>query len=206
MVALYEARFKIRFWKLTPLNIPPFYRRIRMSSKNVVNIILVSLLLCLLAACDQDKKTAAVIDAEQVYKKSKLAEAGMKHLETLAGQMQAGLQEMQEQLKAAPEDKELEQRMQTRIFALQAELDKAQREVAERVNKQFDETVEAYRKQQNFEFVLPRQLVMAVRPEADITQKIIDIMDTKIVDFSDITLAKETEAADGGKETDAAAE
>jgi Skp family chaperone for outer membrane proteins len=177
-----------------------------MSSKNFISMILALLLLCLLAACDQDKKTAAVIDAEQVYKKSKLAEAGMKHLEILAGQMQAGLLQMQEELKAAPEDKELEQRMQTRVFALQAELDKAQREVAERVNEQFDETVEAYRKQHNFEFVLPRQLVMAVRPEADITQKIIDIMDAKAVDFSDITLAKETEAADGGKEPDAAAE
>jgi Skp family chaperone for outer membrane proteins len=175
-------------------------------TKNFIHILLALSLLCMLAACDQDKKTAAVVDAEQVYKKSKLAEAGMKHLETLAGQMQNSILQMQEQLKAAPEDKELEQRMQARLFALQAELDKAQREVAERVNKQFDETVEAYRKQQNFEFVLPRQLVMALRPEADITQKIIDLMDAKTADFSDIVLAEEAEAADSGSETGAAGE
>jgi Skp family chaperone for outer membrane proteins len=164
--------------------------------KFFMNIPLALLLLGTLAACDQNRRNVAVIDAEQVYQKSKLAGAGMKHLETLTGQVQNTLMQMQEQLKAAPEDKELEQRLQAEIFALQGNLDKAQREVAERVNKNFDDTVEAYRKQQNLDLVLPRQLVMAARPEADITQKIIELMDAGPADFSDIVLAKE--APDSG--------
>jgi Skp family chaperone for outer membrane proteins len=172
-----------------------------MSRKKVfLHIPLVLLLLGTLAACDQNRRNTAVIDAEQIYQKSKMAGEGMKHLETLTGQIQNTLLQMQEQLKAAPEDKELEQRLQTEIFALQGNLDKAQREVAERVNKHFDETVEAYRKQQNLDLVLPRQLVMAVRPEVDITQKIIELMDAKSVDFSDIVLVKE--AADSGRAAD----
>ncbi|MDR1241916.1 MAG: OmpH family outer membrane protein [Deltaproteobacteria bacterium] len=168
-----------------------------MSHKKIfLNIPLALLLLGTLAACDQNRRNVAVIDAEQIYQKSKVAAEGMKHLETLTGQVQNALMQMQEQLKAAPEDKELEQRLQTEIFALQGNLDKAQREVAERVNKRFDDAVEAYRKQQNLELVLPRQLVMAVRPEADITQKIIELMDAESADFSDIVLVKE--ATDSG--------
>ncbi|MDR2825859.1 MAG: OmpH family outer membrane protein, partial [Deltaproteobacteria bacterium] len=135
-----------------------------------------------------------MVDAEQIYQKSNLASAGMKHLETLTEQLQTTLMQMQEQIKAAPEDKELEQRLQTQLFSMQGTMDTAQRAVAERVNKHFEEAVETYRKQQNLELVLPKQLVIAVRPDADITQKVIDIMNTKTADFSDITLTQESKA------------
>ncbi|MDR1125087.1 MAG: OmpH family outer membrane protein [Deltaproteobacteria bacterium] len=144
-----------------------------------------------LGGCNGEKKNSlAIVDAEVVFQESKLASAGMRHLEGLTSDMQDRLVKMQEQLSAAPADKELEQRLQTELFTLQGNMDRAQRAVAEQVNKLFDDAVEQCRKEQGLDIVLPRQLAMAVNPDVDITAKVVALMDKASADFSDISLDK----------------
>lgn len=160
-----------------------------------------------LGGCNGEKKDSlAVVDAEMVFQQSKLAAAGMQHLEALTSDMQDRLVKMQDQLGAAPEDKALEQRLQSELFALQGNMDRAQRAVAERVNKLFDDAVEECRKNQGLEIVLPKQLAMAVNPDADITEKVVAVMDKITVDFSDITLDAPKAAPAGAADDGAAAE
>lgn len=164
-------------------------------------LVVLALALLALGGCNGEKKDSlAVVDAEVVFQDSKLASAGMQHLEALTSDMQDRLVKMQEQLGAAPEDKALEQRLQSELFALQGNMDRAQRAVAERVNKLFDDAVEECRKSQGLEIVLPKQLAMAVNPDADITAKVVEIMDKSTVDFSDITLDNSNAAPAGSGE------
>ena len=143
-----------------------------------------------LSACNNDAAAdkVAMVDAEAVFQKSKLAAAGMQHIESLNAQLQERLGKMQEELLADPDNNELEQRLQGELFALQGSMDEGQRAVAEQINKLFDQAVEDCRKAGNLEVVLPKQLVMAAREGADITDKVVELMDKQTVDFSAISL------------------
>ncbi|MDL2307364.1 OmpH family outer membrane protein [Desulfovibrio sp. OttesenSCG-928-C06] len=162
-----------------------------------------------LSACNSDAPAdkIAMVDAEAVFQKSKLAAAGMKHIESMNAQLQERLGKMQEELLADSNNAELEQRLQSELFALQASMDESQRAVAEQINGIFDKAVEDCRKTSKLEVILPKQLVMAAREGADVTDKVVELMDKQTVDFSAITLkgieaAKDTAPAD--KPADAA--
>ncbi|MDR2892078.1 MAG: OmpH family outer membrane protein [Deltaproteobacteria bacterium] len=161
-----------------------------------------------LFGCNEDKQKplAGIVDAEAVFQKSTLAAAGMKHIDALNTEMQAKLAQMQSQLQAAPEDAELEGKLQSDLFALQTRMDQGQRQIAEKINAVFDQAVEECRVAQGLEVILPKQLVMASRPEADITEAVVAAMDKSTVDFSDIKLEESAPAAAPETPADAATE
>lgn len=149
-----------------------------------------------LAGCGDDSsgKSIAVVDAEAVYQKSKLAAAGMAHLDKINADVQARLGQMQAEIMKNPEDLELEQALQSELFDLQTQMDEIQRELAGRVNDLFDRMVEEYRQEKGYAVVLPKQLVIAAPADADITDAVVARLDTKTLDYSDLVLKKKTPA------------
>lgn len=158
------------------------------------NIFIVSLLALSLAlfACNEQKEPAApaptplkiaVVDAEQVFQRSKLASDGMIFIEEQSQILNQRLFEMQKQVEADPENQELSATLQAELSMLQQQFELDQVEAAEKINAIFNEVVEEYRKSNDLEAVLPVQIVISYRPGADITNLIVERMDKKTIDF-----------------------
>lgn len=171
--------------------------------------ILVLFALCLVAAlalagCNEKKAgpVIATVDAEKVFQDSKLAQSGMSYVEGIGKEFNDRLSAMQAAIAENPEDSEQIAAFQAELATLQSNFESKQMAAADKLNKLFEEVLEEYRAQHNFEAVLPKQIVVVARPGADITDEIIKLMDTKSIEFGAEPKAEEpaaTEAPAGGE-------
>lgn len=137
-----------------------------------------------LVACNKDDSPrVAMVNAEKVYQNSKLAQEGMKYVETLSEKFQARLEQMQQAVQAEPENQELASAFQAELMGLQGDFEARQVEAGNKLNKLFEEVIEEYRAQNKLEVILPSQVVLSSRAGADVTDAIIQLLDSKNIDY-----------------------
>lgn len=152
--------------------------------RNIVFLFVTAVSLMLgLAACNESAPKIAVIDAEKIYQDSALAKQGMAHVEGLSRQFNERIAEMRDEVVASPDDEALGLKLQEELMGLQQKFEEEQTVTAEKLNKLLEDVVEEYRQKNGLEVILPKQLVLAVRPGADITAEVTKLFDSKNVEF-----------------------
>lgn len=152
--------------------------------RNIIFLFVMAVSLMLgLAACNESAPKIAVIDAEKIYQDSALAKQGMAHVEGLSRQFNERIAEMRDEVMASPDDEALGLKLQEELMGLQQKFEEEQTVTAEKLNKLLEDVVEEYRQKNGLEAILPKQLVLAVRPGADITAEVTKLFDSKNVEF-----------------------
>lgn len=162
--------------------------------RNIVLIFVFCLVLVMGGAgCEQKDSSPriAVVDTEKVFKNSKNAKEAMAYIEALNNDFTKRIGEMQAGLSADQDNTELLTTLQSEFMGLQSEFERVQTETADKLNKQFEAAIEEYREKNKIEVVLPVQMVISSKSEADITDAVIAIMDAKPVDLPASTLKQD---------------
>ena len=119
----------------------------------------------------------AIIEGQAVFEKSKIAMDGVAYAEELAAKLSVRRDEMMVKFSEAPDDTALQSSLQEEYMELQLAIETVQRGVGEKIYKLFEQTVADYRKANNIEVVLHKEVVISFDEKADITAIIAELMD-----------------------------
>lgn len=126
---------------------------------------------------EKPKPRIAVVDVDLVYEKSSLSHRSDAYIDELEKNIKIRLAEIDKALEAAPEDKELAEKLKLEYLEMQSALAAEKQRAASTLTEVFNKTVDAYIREKDLDVVLPKQLVTGVKPEVEITKEIIRRMD-----------------------------
>ena len=128
---------------------------------------------------------AYTVDVEKVLSQSKAAKAGQEHLNKVRKILEDGYAKLEKTLAKQP-DAEKRQGLVEGANALQRQMNIEQQAVTNVISQMMLGEVQAWRKTNKADLVLPRQNALDASPGIDITDEIITAMDKKEPKFADL--------------------
>lgn len=156
------------------------------------------LLSVMLFACQQGDNTAqpkvAVVDMTRVMRDSDPGKAGVKFLESLQGDMQTQLNDLQKRLEANPKDVEAQKELQAVYMSAQQRMQAEQQNVVNQLYDVIQRVVNAYRTEKGYAVIISSEAAAAFDSKSDVTNEVLERVNKQKVDFKSVT-AKASEAA-----------
>ena len=145
------------------------------------------LLSFMLFACQQADNNAqpkmAVVDMARVMRDSELGKSGVKFLESLQGDMQTKLNDIQQRLEANPKDAEAQKELQAVYMSAQQRMQVEQQNVVNVLYDTMQRIVNAYRTEKGYALIISSEAAASFDPKTDVTADIIAAMNKQKVDF-----------------------
>ena len=161
-------------------------------SKRLKILLPTFIIVSMLTACLDEPKVseaaqfmAYTVDVEKVLSKSNAAKAGQEHLAKVRKVLEEGYAKLD---KALAKDSEAERRkgLTDAAVALQRQMNIEQQAVTNVISQMMLAEVQAWRKTNKADLILPRQNALDASPGIDITDEIILAMDKKNPKFADL--------------------
>ena len=150
----------------------------------------VFLLLLLFAfGCNETPPPAApkigVVDSTRAFQESKAGKEGVAYLDGVGKEMQAELIKLQENLVKDDSDASRDA-LQKGFGELQQRFGAEQQQVMNKVTESYQKAVDTLRTQEGMVLILGTEAAVSYDPKADVTQKVIDLMNASPVTFERI--------------------
>lgn len=161
---------------------------------NVTKLLLVFGLCFALAACNTETKETTkeeiptfkvgIVNTQKIREESTVAQDAIKYMESYAAGLQEEMGKMEAELSQNAGNKEIQEKITQRYYELQREYSEMQQKVAKKMDKAFEGVIADLAKQESIQMVIPSEVTLFAEESMDITQKILDAMNARTVDFS----------------------
>ena len=149
------------------------------------------LLSFMLFACQQADNNAqpkmAVVDMARVMRDSELGKAGVKFLESLQGDMQTKLNDIQQRLEANPKDAEAQKELQAVYMSAQQRMQVEQQNVVNLLYDAIQRVINTYRTEKGYAVIISTEAVAAFDSKSDVTNEVLDLVNKQKLDFKSVT-------------------
>ena len=148
------------------------------------------LLSFMLFACQQADNNAqpkmAVVDMARVMRDSELGKAGVKFLESLQGDMQTKLNDIQQRLEANPKDAEAQKELQAVYMSAQQRMQVEQQNVVNLLYDAIQRVINTYRTEKGYAVIISTEAVAAFDSKSDVTNEVLDLVNKQKLDFKSV--------------------
>ena len=145
------------------------------------------LLSFMLFACQQADNNAqpkmAVVDMARVMRDSELGKAGVKFLESLQGDMQTKLNDIQQRLEANPKDAEAQKELQAVYMAAQQRMQVEQQNVVNLLYDTIQRVINTYRTEKGYAIIISTEAAAAYDSKSDVTNEVLDLVNKQKLEF-----------------------
>jgi len=156
------------------------------------------LLSVMLFACQQGDNAAqpklAVVDMTRVMRDSDPGKAGVKFLESLQGDIQTKLNDLQKRLEANPKDVDAQKELQAVYMSAQQRMQAEQQNVVNQLYDVIQREINAYRTEKGYAVIISSEAAAAFDSKSDVTNEVLERVNKQKVDFKSVA-AKAPEAA-----------
>ena len=148
------------------------------------------LLSMMLFACQQADNNAqpkmAVVDMARVMRDSELGKAGVKFLESLQGDMQTKLNDIQQRLEANPKDAEAQKELQAVYMSAQQRMQVEQQNVVNLLYDAIQRVINTYRTEKGYAVIISTEAVAAFDSKSDVTNEVLELVNKQKLDFKSV--------------------
>ena len=149
------------------------------------------LLSFMLFACQQGDNNAqpkvAVVDMARVMRESEPGKAGVKFLESLQGDMQTKLNDIQQRLEANPKDAEAQKELQAVYMSAQQRMQVEQQNVVNLLYDAIQRVINTYRTEKGYAVIISTEAVAAFDSKSDVTNEVLELVNKQKLDFKSVT-------------------
>ena len=157
------------------------------------------LLSFMLFACQQADNNAqpkvAVVDMARVMRDSELGKAGVKFLESLQGDMQTKLNDIQQRLEANPKDAEAQKELQAVYMSAQQRMQVEQQNVVNLLYDTIQRVINTYRTEKGYAIIISTEAAAAYDSKSDVTNEVLDLVNKQKLEFKPVSPAAAAPAA-----------
>ena len=159
------------------------------------------LLSMMLFACQQADNTAqpkvAVVDMARVMRDSEPGKSGVKFLESLQGDMQTKLNDIQHRLEANPKDADAQKELQAVYMSAQQRMQVEQQNVVNMLYDTIQRVINTYRAEKGYTVIISTEAAAAFDSKSDVTNEVLELVNKQKVEFKPV-------APEAGKAPEAA--
>ena len=145
------------------------------------------LLSFMLFACQQADNNAqpkmAVVDMARVMRDSELGKAGVKFLESLQGDMQTKLNDIQQRLEANPKDAEAQKELQAVYMSAQQRMQVEQQNVVNLLYDTIQRVINTYRTEKGYTVIISTEAAAAFDSKSDVTNEVLELVNKQKIEF-----------------------
>ena len=145
------------------------------------------LLSFMLFACQQADNNAqpkmAVVDMARVMRDSELGKAGVKFLESLQGDMQTKLNDIQQRLEANPKDAEAQKELQAVYMSAQQRMQVEQQNVVNLLYDTIQRVINTYRTDKGYAIIISTEAAAAYDSKSDVTNEVLELVNKQKLEF-----------------------
>ena len=149
------------------------------------------LLSFMLFACQQADNNAqpkmAVVDMARVMRDSELGKAGVKFLESLQGDMQTKLNDIQQRLEANPKDAEAQKELQAVYMSAQQRMQVEQQNVVNLLYDTIQRVINTYRTEKGYSIIISTEAAAAFDSKSDVTNEVLELVNKQKIDFKPVS-------------------
>lgn len=149
------------------------------------------LLSFMLFACQQADNNAqpkvAVVDMARVMRDSELGKAGVKFLESLQGDMQTKLNDIQQRLEANPKDLEAQKEMQAVYMSAQQRMQVEQQNVVNLLYDTIQRVINTYRTEKGYALIISTEAAAAYDSKSDVTNEVLELVNKQKLEFKPVS-------------------
>ena len=149
------------------------------------------LLSFMLFACQQADNNAqpkmAVVDMARVMRDSELGKAGVKFLESLQGDMQTKLNDIQQRLEANPKDAEAQKELQAVYMSAQQRMQVEQQNVVNLLYDTIQRVINTYRTEKGYTVIISTEAAAAYDSKSDVTNEVLELVNKQKLEFKPVS-------------------
>ena len=149
------------------------------------------LLSFMLFACQQGDNNAqpkvAVVDMARVMRDSEPGKAGVKFLESLQGDMQTKLNDIQQRLEANPKDAEAQKELQAVYMSAQQRMQVEQQNVVNLLYDTIQRVINTYRTEKGYAIIISTEAAAAYDSKSDVTNEVLDLVNKQKLEFKPVS-------------------